>query len=73
MLMILLFDDLFVCIYERTNTTELKSLLINLIIELDDKANDKLFLNAQKGRHLRKKKRKTKRNKRIIYRGISFV
>ena len=55
MLMILFFDDSFACIYERTNTTELKRLLINLIFELDDKANDKLFLNAQKGRHLRKK------------------
>ena len=43
----ILFDDLFVCIYERANTAELKRLLINLIFELDDKAIDKLPLNAQ--------------------------
>ena len=51
MLLMLLFDDLFVCIYKRTNTAELKKLLINLILELDDKAMDKLLLNVQKKKH----------------------
>ena len=63
MLLMLPFDDLYVCIYERTNTTELKKVLINLIFKLNDKANDKLFLNVQKRRHLRKKKRITKKKK----------
>ena len=43
MLLMLLFSDLFV---------EVKNLLINLIFELDDKADYKLLLNAQKIRHL---------------------
>ena len=66
MLLMLLFDDLFVCIYERTNSTELKRILINSIFDLDDKANDKLLLNVQNRRHLRKKKRNRKKEKRII-------
>ena len=53
---------IYVCIYERTNTAELKKLLINLIFELDDKANDNLLLNAQKRRHLRKKNKERKKN-----------
>ena len=63
MLLMLLLADLFVCIYERTNTAELKRLGINLIFELDDKANDKLLLNAQKRRNLRKKKEKQRKKK----------
>ena len=67
MLLMLLFDGLYVCIYERTNTAELKKLLINFIFELDDKANDKLLLNAQKRRHLRKKKQR--KNKETVIKG----
>ena len=56
MSLMVLFGDLFICICERTNTVELTKLLINLIFELNDKANDKPLLNAQKRKHLGKKK-----------------
>ena len=51
----LLFNDLYDCFYEQPNIAELKKLFNKFIFELDDKANDKLLLNAQKRRHLRKK------------------
>ena len=57
MLLMLLFNDLYVCFHEQPNIAELKKLFNKFIFELDDKANDKLLLNAQKRRHLRKKKK----------------
>ena len=54
-----------------TNTAELKKLLINLIFELDDKAIDKLLLNAQK-KTFKEVKRKNKEES-ISYQGVSFV
>ena len=63
MLLMLPFDDLYVCIYERTNTTELKKVLINLIFELDDKAIDKLLLNVQKKKTFKEEKKNNKERK----------
>ena len=43
MMLMLLFDYEVICIYERANTEELEKLLINLIFELEDKANDNCY------------------------------
>ena len=56
----LLFDDLFVCIYEGTNTAELRALLIDLIFELDDKAN---IVKCTKKKTFKKKKKKQRMKK----------
>ena len=66
----LLFDNLYVYTYERTNTAELKKVLINLIFELDANAMTTIVKCTKKTTFKEEKMKNKERKKNLLPRGI---